>query len=148
MGKVTIQEYTTKEPITMIGTEAGVCWRADTSDPEKNYKRGMKCLSSGHGRTFEFPDVYMILDKYSARVIREWYTHVGGLPTRLQESTRYVDYADGFDYYMPPSIESNGAPRHDMYFLSISNPRPHLVTSECEEEILKFGRYMWEPQLP
>lgn len=107
MGEVVIQGYTYKYPISMIGTEAGVCWGADTSDAEKNYKRGIDCLECEHGRTFEFPDVYMVLDDYSARVIREWYTHIGGLPTRLQESTRYVDYQSGFGYVTPPSIQKN-----------------------------------------
>ena len=107
MGTVTIQRFTCKNPISMIGEEAGVCWGADISDPEKNYKRGLSCLESEHGRTFEFPDVYMILDGYSARVIREWYTHIGGLPTRLQASTRYIDYESGFDYVAPPSIQNN-----------------------------------------
>ena len=78
MGTVTILPYTTKNPISLIGEMAGVCWGADTSDPAKNYKRGWDCITSGHGRTMEFPDVYMILDGYSARVIREWYTHIGG----------------------------------------------------------------------
>ena len=91
----------------MIGTEAGVCWGADTTDQAKNYKRGIDCLECDHGRTFEFPDVYMILDGYSARVVREWYTHVGGSPTRLQASTRYIDYQRGFDYVTPPSIDNN-----------------------------------------
>ncbi len=110
MGKVVIQsEYTTKNPITMIGTEAGICWGADTSDAKKNYERGLDCLENEHGRTFEFPDIYMILDGYSARVIREWYTHIGGAPTRLQASTRYIDYEHGFAYVTPPSIEKNTA---------------------------------------
>ena len=26
MGKITIQNYTCKHPITMIGFEAGICW--------------------------------------------------------------------------------------------------------------------------
>lgn len=108
MGKVIIQsEYTTKNPITMIGTEAGICWGADTSDAKKNYKRGLECLENEHGRTFEFPDIYMVLDGYSARVIREWYTHIGGAPTRLQASTRYVDYESGFSFVTPPSIRNN-----------------------------------------
>lgn len=109
MGRVIIQEFTCKNPIEMIGTEAGVCYGADTSDPEKNYKRGIDCLESGHGRTFEFPNVYMILDGYSARVIREWYTHIGCLPTRLQSSTRYIDYEHGFDYYIPDSVKKTTA---------------------------------------
>lgn len=110
MGKVTIQDYTYKYPISMIGAEAGICWGADTADDKKNYSRGIDCLESEHGRTFEFPDVYMVLDGYSARVIREWYTHIGGAPTRLQASTRYIDYEHGFDYVIPETVkEYDGA---------------------------------------
>lgn len=103
MGKVTILPETTKKPITMIGQMAGVCWGTDTSDDEKNYKRGWDCITSGHGRTLEFVNVEMVLDGYSARVIREWYTHIGGTPTRLQASTRYIDYSQ-FEYVLPESI--------------------------------------------
>ena len=106
MGKVIVQEFTTKNPITMIGMEAGVCYGSDITNPEKNYKRGIDCLNNNHGRTWEFPDVYMILDGYSARVAREWYTHVGGAPTRVQASTRYIDYKD-FNYITPNTIEKN-----------------------------------------
>lgn len=35
MGTVTITEDTTKNPITMIGHYAGVCWGANTFDDEK-----------------------------------------------------------------------------------------------------------------
>ena len=106
---VIIQDFTYKYPIQMIGTEAGVCYGSDITDSEKNYKRGLDCLESNHGRTWEFPDVYAIIDGYSAKVLREWYTHIGGLPTRLQGSTRYINYSkgDGFKYTTPPSIEKN-----------------------------------------
>lgn len=103
---VSIFEYTTKNPISMIGRMAGICWGSDTTDPEKNYKRGLSCIKSGHGRTLEFPDVYMSITEHSARVIREYYTHIGGAPTRLQQSTRYIDYSD-FEYIIPSSIENN-----------------------------------------
>lgn len=107
MGKVVIQDFTYKYPIQMIGTEAGVCYGVDITDKEKNYKRGIDCLICNHGRTWEFPDVYMVLDEYSARVFREWYTHIGGSPTRLQASTRYINYQNGFKYFTPPSISHN-----------------------------------------
>lgn len=107
MSKIIIQEETTKKPISLIGKEAGVCWGADVTNEEKNYKRGLDCLASGHGRTWEYPQVYMILDGYSARVIRELYTHIGGSPTRLQASTRYIKYDKGFDFVVPPSIKDN-----------------------------------------
>jgi len=106
MAKVTIQKYTSTNPISMIGEEAGVCWGADVSDYDKNFKRGIDCLENQHGRTFEFPDVYMVFEGYSARVIREWYTHIGGGPTRLQASTRYINYQDGFEYVTPAKIKA------------------------------------------
>ena len=106
MGTITLLDGTTRNPITKIGTFAGVCWGADTSDAEKNYKRGWDCIESGHGRTLEVVDVEMVLDGYSARVIREWYTHIGGMPTRLQASTRYIDYRV-FEFIIPPSIKEN-----------------------------------------
>jgi thymidylate synthase (FAD) len=106
MGTVTILKETTKNPLTLIGKRAGVCWGADTGSPEKNRKRGVDCIESGHGRTLEFVNVEMVLDGYSARVIREWYTHIGGAPTRLQASTRYIDY-ENFDFVTPQSIRDN-----------------------------------------
>ena len=103
MGKVTILPGTTRDPITNMGEMAGVCWGADVSDAEKDYRRGLDCIESGHGRVMEFVNVEMVLDGYSARVMREWYTHIGGAPTRLQASTRYIDYGE-FDYVIPDSI--------------------------------------------
>ena len=104
-GKVIILSETTDEPITFAGFCAGCCWRADTNDHNKNFKRGIDCLESGHMRVFEFPQIYMILDGWSARCIRELYTHITDV-TRLQASTRYIDYRN-FNYFKPNSIEVN-----------------------------------------
>lgn len=104
MAKIIIIEETTKNPITLMGQRAGVCWGANIEDAEKNYKRGLDCIVSGHGRVLEYVNVEMILDGYSARVIREWYTHIGGAPTRLQASTRYIKYED-FKYVLPHTVE-------------------------------------------
>ena len=103
---VTILKETPKNPITLMGERAGVCWGADIQDREKNYKRGLECITSGHHRVMEYVNVEMILDGYSARVIREWYTHIGGAPTRLQASTRYINYKE-FSYITPPAIVGN-----------------------------------------
>ena len=103
MAKIIIIEETTKNPITLMGQRAGVCWGANIEDAEKNYKRGLDCIVSGHGRVLEYVNVEMILDGYSARVIREWYTHIGGAPTRLQASTRYIKYED-FKYVLPHTV--------------------------------------------
>ena len=106
MGRIILQEETTKYPIQLIGKEAGICYGADIKDKEKNYNRGLECIKANHGRTLEFPQIYFILDGYSARLGREFYTHIAGGPTRLQASTRYIDY-DHFKFITPPSIEDN-----------------------------------------
>lgn len=106
MGMITIINETTKNPITLMGERAGICWGADINDPQKNYNRGLDCIESGHHRVMEYVNVEMILDGYSARVIREWYTHLGGAPTRLQASTRYINYKN-FEYVIPPRIENS-----------------------------------------
>ena len=113
MGKITILSETTKNPVSLIGERAGICWGADISDAKKNSKRGIECIESNHGRTLEFPEVHMILDGYSAKCLREYYTHIGCLPSRLQASTRYIDYSKGigtnggFEYVTPHTIENN-----------------------------------------
>lgn len=106
MGQVIILLETPKNPLSLIGERAGVCWNADVSDNEKNIKRGIGCIEAGHGRTMEFVDVHMIIDGFSARVMREYYRHVGGLTPYLQASTRYINYKD-FDVIRPASIEKN-----------------------------------------
>ena len=106
MGQVIILPETPKNPLSLIGERAGICWNADVSDDEKNIKRGIGCIEAGHGRTMEFVDVHMIIDGFSARVMREYYRHVGGLTPYLQASTRYIDYKD-FDVIRPASIERN-----------------------------------------
>lgn len=105
---IIILPETTKQPITLIGMRAGVCWGADITDAAKNYKRGLECLENNHGRTLEYVNIEAVFDGWSARVIREWYTHIGGAPTRLQASTRYINYKD-FEYITPHKIEKNEA---------------------------------------
>ena len=36
MGKIIIQKETTKDPVSLIGREAGVCWGADITKEERN----------------------------------------------------------------------------------------------------------------
>lgn len=115
MGKISILEETIKNPITFIGKAAGICYGSDVSDNEKNYKRGLNCINSGHDRTLEFPDIYMVIDGYSARTIRQLYTHIGGMPSRLQSSTRYIDYSN-FDYVIPPQIERGVCKKNENIF--------------------------------
>lgn len=109
----------TNNPLQIIGKCAGICWNAPVDDPEKNIKRAKECIESNHGRVLEFPDMTIVIDGPSARMMRELYTHIGGGPTRLQSSTRYVNEKD-FKYYTPPSCQQDGvkeiyeeAMRHD-----------------------------------
>lgn len=113
MGTVTILPETTKAPLSLMGKMSGICYGSDIEDEAKNYKRGKNCVEDGHGRVLEFAQVYMRLDGYSARVIREFYTHIGSAPTRLQASTRYINY-ENFEYVTPKSIEKNKDTK-DMY---------------------------------
>ena len=106
MGHIVILNETTKNPITEIGYMAGVCRKGASKSNEANYKRGLEVIQSHHDRCLEFVNVQMILSGYSARVIREWYTHIGGSPTRLQESTRYADES-AFSYVIPPSVKED-----------------------------------------
>lgn len=95
----------TKKPICHFGEVAGVCWGANIKDEERNFKRGIDCIKANHGRILEFSDVELIIDDYSARVIREVYTHIQGT-SKIQESTRYVDCSK-FGYYTPNTIGNN-----------------------------------------
>ena len=105
---IEIKDYTCKVPLEMTGDLTGVCWGAKTGIPEKDRARALECIERGHERTEEFPDIYCVIDGYSAAALRELYTHIGGLPTRLQASTRYIDYEKkGVEVVTPHSIEKN-----------------------------------------
>ena len=98
---VTIDKVsTTKYPLSKMGKKAGICWGADVSNLEKNIKRGIDCLSSGHGRLLEWVNIEMDISEVSARCMREYTRHIGGASSFLQESTRYVD-CEHFGYYKP-----------------------------------------------
>ena len=135
MGKVIILPETTKNPITLIGERAGVCWGADITDAGKNYKRGLDCIESGHGRTREFVSVDLLIDGYSARVIREYMRHVGAGLTVLQASTRYIDYGE-FEYVAPPSIAASQAAKalYDATMAVIADTMRRLEIDGCPRE--------------
>ena len=106
MGKITILPQTTKDPLQLIGTTSAVCYNADISNKEKNIKRALDCIHSGHGRVLEWPNVEVIVEGFSAKMMREAMRHIVGTSV-LQASTRYIDYEKGFDVITPPSIEGN-----------------------------------------
>lgn len=128
---VIILPETTKNPIQLIGRRAGVCYGADTTNETKNYERGLDCLKSNHGRTLEFVNIEVVLSGWSARVSREWYTHIGCLPSRLQASTRYINYSKGFDYVIPDKIKNNPEAM-EKYVSTIETIKENANTLETE----------------
>lgn len=103
---IEIFDSTDKFPLQKIGRMAGVCWNSPTDSAGKNISRAKDCIASGHGRVLEYVDIELCISCYSARAIREYYTHIGGAPTRLQESTRYVN-CEKFEYYLPPTAQKS-----------------------------------------
>lgn len=92
----------TKEPLTFMGDCATRCW---DSSPSNTRSVAHDCIKSGHGRVMEFADVTMEIEGFSARAIRELYTHIAGT-SRLQASTRYVNYRN-MEYFTPSKIEND-----------------------------------------
>jgi len=125
-----------EKPLTLMGEVASFCWN---SNPSKEI--GIKCLKSNHGRVAEYPDVTISIEEYSARMIRELYTHIIGT-SRLQESTRYVNYKD-FQFYIPDDAKD-----HETYFETfdyISKQYKKLleegVSKEDAANILPLGMF-------
>ena len=136
----------------MIGYCAGICWNSDVSDPGKNISRALDCINSGHTRTAEFPDVYCIIEGYSARCIRELYTHIVGT-TRLQESTRYVN-CDSFDYYDPTKGNDRQTLVYNQTMTTIRQAYKELIDAGMSKEdaanILPLGmstKIVWKINL-
>ena len=128
-----IEKRTEKDPLSHIGENAGVCWNADISNPKKNIERGKSCIKSGHMRTAEYPTVEFVIDGYSARCIRELYTHIIGT-TRLQSSTRYINY-ENFKYYNPFKNEKSKE-LYDDFMNSVSHLYEELEDiGESKEDI-------------
>lgn len=116
-----------------MGKTAGICYGTPIDSEEKNYKRGKIIAADGHGRVMEYPQVYMILDGYSARVMREFYTHIGGAPTRLQSSTRYIQYGD-FDYITPLSLTAEQKVKYDYTMYQISEAYKDMLAMGIKKE--------------
>lgn len=92
----------TKNPLTNIGNCAIIC---KDSKPKDLKQVALKCLEYDHGRALEFSNITLEISGYSARVIRELYTHTVGI-SKMQESTRYIDMKD-FMYYIPNSVRKD-----------------------------------------
>lgn len=104
MGKVTVYSETAKFPLQLIGRTAGVCWESNINDKEINIKRAKDCINSGHGRVLEWVEIHLLIDGYSARVVREFERHHIGA-SFLQQSTRYCEWKEGTAIVLPQSVK-------------------------------------------
>lgn len=150
---ITVLEYT-KEPLKVMGNAASICYDSielqDILAGTKIKKaKGIAkhCLKSGHDRIAEFGDVTFILDLYSARCIRQLYTHVIGV-SKVQQSTRYVEYNDvNFGYYTPNAINKNEEAKaiYDGCMANILDSYIRLIEMGIKEEdagnLLPLGQY-------
>ena len=131
----------TKNPLMEIGKAASICYDSITLEEiianaktKKAIGIAKHCLNSGHTRVAEFADVTLLIDAYSARVIREFYTHVIGT-SRVQASTRYIKYKDlKFGYYVPNSIKKNKEAK--------------LIYDDCMDNILDSYSRLLELGIP
>lgn len=101
---IKVLQYT-GSPLSVMGGIAGECYGQDNPNRFKNIAK--RCLEEGHGRVSEFADVTIKISGYSAKVIRELYTHIIGT-SRLSSSTRYIDYSKSFNYITPKTIDTSG----------------------------------------
>jgi len=119
----------TQNPLSLMGECASYCW-----DSKPSPQIGVDCIESNHGRVLEYADVTLQISGYSAKVIREIYTHIIGT-SRLQASTRYIKYGE-FDYITPESISKNiiALSVYQRIMLSIQNSYKELESLDIPKE--------------
>ena len=93
----------TSNPLTTIGSIAGICYGQD--NPKRFPNIAKRCLEEGHLRVSEYADITIEFTGVSAKVVREMYTSTVGI-SKLQASTRYIDYSKCFDYIIPKTIDT------------------------------------------
>lgn len=97
---------TTKNPLSLMGQVAGVCWGVKDSSIEADIKRAKDCIKSGHGRVQEWVNVDCVVSGFSAKMMREAMRHIVGTSV-LQASTRYIDYSKQFQTIIPKKVREN-----------------------------------------
>lgn len=135
--EIKILSYT-KNPLTTIGERAAVCYDTKLKDEKHAQRIGKSVLKDGHGRNLEFPKIdFVILGGVSARMERELYTHIGGAPTRVQSSTRYITYKD-FDYFIPDGMTEEQKEVYVETMKNISEGYGKLKDLGCKNDITGY----------
>lgn len=131
MNKIELINYTEK-PLTRIGELASICYNTELKDENHAIRIAKHCINSHHGRNLENAEVTLKIVA-SARVCRELYTHIGGNPTRLQASTRYINY-DDFNYYKPKFETEEANKIYDKCMADICNSYKKLKELGIEND--------------
>ena len=100
---IKILKYT-ELPLTTIGEISGICYGA--TNPKRYQNIAKRCFEEGHLRVSEYADVIIEISDVSAKVVREIYTSTIGV-SKLQSSTRYIDYSECFDFVTPYTIDTD-----------------------------------------
>lgn len=128
---IDILQYT-RLPLTEIGTNASYCYNTELKDELHASRIAKHCITSGHGRNLEFADVTLRIT-CSARVAREFYTHIGGAPTRVQASTRYITY-DDFNYVIPDGLTAEQSYEYNLCMKRIRDSYRNLKNMGLEND--------------
>lgn len=136
---IQIIDYT-EHPLETMGECASICWDSNPSP-----KIAVSCIESEHGRVSEYATVIAVISGYSARVMREIYTHIIGT-SRLQASTRYINYMN-MNYYVPQSIENNEKAKevYDNFMMGVQDTYKQLLDLDIPKQdianILPLGMH-------
>lgn len=133
--RVDIIQHTYK-PLDTIGINASYCYNTELKDLEHASRIAKHCINSGHGRNLEFADLTLKIT-CSARCAREFYTHIGGSPTRVQASTRYITY-DNFNYYVPDGLTDEQKRCYNNLMDSIKKTYQGLKLQEVKNDITGY----------
>lgn len=97
--KVKLINYT-EDPVMAMAKAASVCYRSEPSEAVVE-----RCLKSGHLSIAEFVTFHFLIEDVS-RVLSHQLVRKR-MASYAQESQRYVDMGDSFNYYIPPSVIDN-----------------------------------------
>lgn len=135
--EVKVLEYT-KQPLTQIGINASYCYDTKLKDEGHASRIAKECIRAGHGRNMEFATVTMVISGISSRVARELYTHIGGSPTRVQASTRYITYSN-FAYFVPDGLSEE---QLKIYIEAMESARSYynkLKEAGCNNDVAGYS---------
>jgi len=127
----------TKQPLSTIGTNASYCYNTTLKDDEHRKRIGKSVIEDGHGRNLEFADVTLHISGVSAKLVREFYTHIGGMPTRVQASTRYITYKD-FGFVIPTGMTNEQQAVYEDIMRCIQDGYGKLKELNCNNDITGY----------